>query len=259
MSNVAGLTSHSAWFPGLKAGPRAKVRLFCFPYAGAGASIFRGWEHCLPAGVEVWPAHLPGRGDRFKEAPYRSMDSLLGDLAEAIEPFLDVPFSFFGHSLGALVSFELTHRLREEFGVAPEHLFASGARGPHLPRTYFDIHHLPDEEFIAEMKAINGTPTEVLENPELMRMVMKPLRADFALAETYGYTARASLSCPITAFGGSEDRLVPQSDLEAWKAQTAGPFGLWMLPGDHFFLHTSDSLILQILSQETRRLINFAA
>ena len=247
-----------AWFPDAQSAPGAKLRLFCFPYAGAGASVFKGWANCLPPGVEVWPAHLPGRGGRFGEAPHVTLDSLLDDLVGAIRPLLGLPFSFFGHSLGALISFELTRRLREEFGVAPGCLFVSGARGPHLPRTYHDIHRLSDKKFVAEVRGIKGTPAEVLDNPELMSTVMKPLRADFALAETYRYKARPPLSCPITAFGGSDDRLVPQPDLEAWSAQTAGAFGLWMLPGDHFFLHDSDWLLLQVLSQETRRLLNFA-
>jgi medium-chain acyl-[acyl-carrier-protein] hydrolase len=184
------------------------------------------------------------------------MDALVSDVAEAISPFLDLPFVFFGHSLGALVSFELAHRLSEEFGATPGHLFVSGCRGPHLPRIGSDIHQLPEEQFVAELRDLNGTPREVLENPDLIRTMMTTLRADFKLAETYICSVKSPLSCPITVFGGSEDSLVPQEALEAWKAHTTNSCNLWVLPGDHFFLHTGESLLLQILTQDIRRVLN---
>ncbi len=149
------------------------------------------------------------------------MEPLVADAAEALGHRLDLPFSIFGHSFGAMVGFELAHRLRECFGVTPRHLFVSGCRGPHLPRT-----------------------------------MLRALRADFKLAETYGCSRRPPLDCPITALGGSEDDSVPQEELEAWRLQTTGPFNLWVLPGDHFFLHTSETMVLQILTQEFRRLLN---
>jgi medium-chain acyl-[acyl-carrier-protein] hydrolase len=244
------------WFNCRKADPRAKLRLFCLPYAGGGASIYRGWEHYLPAGVDVWPVQLPGRGSRFNEAPYDSMDLLVGDAAEALGRRLDLPFSIFGHSFGAMVGFELAHRLREQFGVTPRHLFVSGCRGPHLPRCDSQIHQLPDEQFIEGLVALNGTPREVLENSDLMRTMLGALRGDFKLAETYGCSGKPPLNCPITALGGSEDDSVPQEELEAWRSQTNGLFNLWMLPGDHFFIHTSDTMLRQILTQEFRRLLN---
>jgi len=231
------------------------MRLFCFPYAGGGASIYRGWENYLPAGVEVWPVQPPGRGSRFKEPALATMDSLVAATATAIEPFLDLPIALFGHSVGAMASFELAHLLAGEFGVNVSHLFVSAARGPHLPRNRPNIRDLPEEEFLTELKTLNGTSPEVLESPELMRMISATLRADFAIAETYSSSNRRPLNCPITAFGGLEDSLVSRDDLEAWRIQTTNSFDLWQLPGDHFFIHTSDSLLLQILARETKRLI----
>ncbi len=244
------------WFTSQKADPQAKLRLFCFPYAGGGASIFRGWNHYLPAGVDVWSVQLPGRGGRYREVPYGAMGSLVKDVTLAIKPFLDRPFCFFGHSLGAIVSFEVAHCLGQEFDLNVEHLFVSGAGGPHLPRNTTDTHHLPDDQFMARLKALNGTPPEVWENPELLRMMLTTLRADFKLAETYACSQRPPLQCPITAFGGLEDSLVSRNDLKAWRTQTTNAFDLWLLPGDHFFVQTCDSLLLQILHRETKRMIS---
>jgi medium-chain acyl-[acyl-carrier-protein] hydrolase len=243
-------------FNGQKAKPRATARLFCLPYAGGGAPIYRGWEQSLPAGVDVWPVQLPGRGSRYREKPYASFEALVSDVAEAMRPFIDLPFCLFGHSLGALVSFELAHRLREEYDAEPRHLFVSGCRGPQFPRGGpTNIHHLPDDEFIKKLRELNGTPREVLENPDLIQVMMETLRADFRLAETYRCAAETKLSCPVTALGGSEDEAVPQDELEGWREQTTGPFDFWMLPGDHFFLHTSEPMVLSILTQQLKRML----
>lgn len=255
MSTVSKTRAATPWFSCARPDAHAKVRLFCFPYAGGGASIYRGWENYLPTGVEVWPVQPPGRGNRFKEPPIASMDSLVAAVATAMEPLLDRPVALFGHSVGAMASFELAHLLASRFGVMVSHLFVSGARGPQLPRNRRRIHDLPEEEFLTELKTLNGTPPEVLENPELMRMISTTLRADFSIAETYSCSERPPLSCPITVFGGVDDTLVLREDLEAWKVHTSSTFDLWHLPGDHFFIHTCDSLIQRILSRELTRLI----
>lgn len=245
----------SPWFNCARPDPSARLRLFCFPYAGGGAAIYRGWENYLPPGVEVFAVQPPGRGSRFREPAVDRMDSLVTAVADAMQPYLDRPIVLFGHSVGAFASFEMAYRLADTFGIHVSHLFVSGARAPQLPRDRKNIHNLSEEEFIAELKTLNGTPPEVLENPELMRMVSGTLRADFALVETYRAAHKPPLNCPITVFGGLEDDLASRQDLEAWKAHTTNSFDLWQLPGDHFFIHTSDSLILRILSRELSRLI----
>jgi medium-chain acyl-[acyl-carrier-protein] hydrolase len=246
----------SPWFVCGKADPHVRLRLFCFPYVGGGAAIYRGWENYVPAGVEVYAVQPPGRGSRFREPAVNRMDSLVAAVANAMEPLLDVPVALFGHSVGGFASFEMAHRLRAKFSINVKHLFISGTRAPQLSRNRHNIHDLPEDEFITELKTLNGTPPEVLENPELMSMISRTLRADFAIAETYRASLqRPLLNCPITVFGGLEDDLAPREDLEVWKAHTANSFDLWQLPGDHFFIHTSDSLILRILSRELTRLI----
>ncbi|MCA1575886.1 MAG: putative thioesterase [Acidobacteria bacterium] len=248
--------SSTPWFNCAKPDSQARLRLFCFPYAGGGAAIYRGWEKYLAPGLEVWPVQPPGRGSRFKEPAFDAMNSLVEAVAIAIEPFLDLPIAFFGHSVGAFASFEMAHLLSEKFGIEVRHLFVSGARGPHLPRNRRDIHDLSEEDFITELKTLNGTPHEVLENPDLMKMISATLRADFAISETYRASLdRPPLNCPITVFGGLEDTLVSKEDLEAWRLHTTNSFELWQLPGDHFFIHSSDTVVLQILSRELTRLI----
>lgn len=256
MLSLSQKRAPTPWFNCPKPDPHARLRLFCFPYAGGGALIYRGWENYVPPGIEVWPVQPPGRGVRFKEPALSSMDALVAAAAQAIEPLLDVPIALFGHSIGAFASFELAHQIRNHFGVNVKHLFISGARGPHLPRNRKNIHDLSEDDFITELKTLNGTPPEVLENPELMRMISTTLRADFAIAETYRASPRPPLNCPMTVFGGLDDTLAPREDLEVWKIHTTGSFDLWQLPGDHFFIHTSDALILRILSRELTRLIN---
>ena len=209
----------------------------------------------MPPGVDVWPVQLPGRGSRYKEPAYSSMEPLVRAVSTAIGPYLDVPFCFFGHSVGGMMSYELAHAVFEEFGAEVKHLFVSGTRAPHLARVMADIHSLPDDQFLEQLKALNGTPPEVLENPEIIRIMMTTLRADFKIAETYHCSTKPPLSCPITAFGGLEDTEVPPDALEEWKTHTTSSFDLWQLPGDHFFIHSSESLVLQVLSQQIKQLI----
>src|SRR5690242_17136063 len=184
------------WFICAKPDPHARLRLFCFPYAGGGAGIYRGWENDVPPGVEVFPIQPPGRGSRFREPAYDRLDALVAAAATAMEPFLDRPVALFGHSVGAMASFELAHLLSNRFNFNVSHLFVSGARAPQLPRNRHNIHDLAEDEFLTELKTLNGTPPEVLENPDLMRMISSTLRADFALVETYRCSHAQPLHCP---------------------------------------------------------------
>ena len=246
----------SPWFFCGKTEAKTRLRMFCFPYAGGGALIYRGWQNYVPPGVEIVSIQPPGRGNRFREPAFDRMDPLIAAAATAMEPFLDLPIVFFGHSLGAWTSFELAHRLGDQFGVEVFHLFVSGAPAPQLPNKRRDIHDLPEDEFLTELKTLNGTPPEVLENPELMEMVSKTLRADFAIVETYSCSQAEPLNCPITVLGGLDDPLITREDLEAWRIHTTNSFDLRQLPGDHFFIHSSASLILRIVSLELIRLLN---
>ncbi|MGD0207572.1 MAG: alpha/beta fold hydrolase [Verrucomicrobiota bacterium] len=245
-------TAIDSWIVFRKPNPQARLRLFCFPYAGTSASIFRTWPDGLPAEVEVCPVQFPGRGTRLTETPFTQLSPLVQTLAQALVPLLDKPFAFFGHSLGALVGFELARQLRRHSGVQPVRLFVSAARAPQIPHRDRPIHALPEGEFLAELRRLNGIPGKVLEEVELMQIMLPVLRADFAVYETYVYPTEPSLHCPISTFGGLQDQRVSRGDLEAWRNQTNGSFSLRMFPGDHFFWNTTQPLLLQALSQELR-------
>ncbi|MBV9927177.1 MAG: thioesterase [Acidobacteria bacterium] len=236
------------------ANPQAALRLFCFPYAGGSAQIYRQWPASLPAAVEVCPVQLPGRGNRLLEPPFTTMAEVVAYLSDAVGPFLDKPFAFFGHSMGAVISFELARSLRRARGVEPRHLFVSGRRAPQLPRTRPPIHQLPAPELIEELRRLNGTPREVLANAELMQLMLPVIRADFAVVSSFRYTAEPPLGCPITALGGLQDEDVPREHLEAWREQTSAACTVRMFAGDHFFLQSAEPLLLRVLARDLQQL-----
>jgi medium-chain acyl-[acyl-carrier-protein] hydrolase len=245
----ATAASSSPWLEHLKPNPGASLRLFCFPYAGAGAVIFRHWQAGLAGNVEVCPVQLPGRGKRIGEQPYTQMQFLIEALAQALLPHLDKPFAFFGHSMGALIGFEIARTLRKRYGLSPRQLFVSGRRAPGIPNLEPPTSNLPEAEFIETLHNLKGTPREVLDHPELMELVLPQLRADFTLCETYAYAPATPLDCPIGVFGGLQDAEVSREQLEGWRTETTAAFSLRMFPGDHFFLNTERALLLRALSQ----------
>ena len=237
-------------------GETPPLRLFCFPYAGGGASVFHGWQAALPAGVTVCPVQPPGRENRLREPAFTAMGPLVEAAATALRPHLRPPFALFGHSLGALVAFELARWLRREGMTAPACLFASGCRAPQLQRPpERPAHRLPRADFIAELRRFKGTPEAVLDNAELLEVLLPVLLADFAAAETYRYTEEGPLETPITVFGGAEDERVDDDGLAAWAARTAGAFRLHRLRGGHFFLRTDRAFFLQSLSASLQAIL----
>lgn len=247
----------ASWFSIQKPNPRARIRLFCFPYAGGGSQVYRLWPQSLLSEIEVCAAQLPGRGTRMKEQPFDNIVPMVEELAVAIEPYLDKPFAFFGHSMGAMISFELVRQLRSARGSEPAHLFVSGRRAPQLPNEDPITYNLPEAELCEELLRLNGTPKEVIEHPELMQIMLPLLRADFSVVETYVYRPDAPLKCPITVFGGLQDIEVTREQLEAWREQTTAACSLRMLPGNHFFLNDAQAqtIILRIISKELQQLL----
>jgi medium-chain acyl-[acyl-carrier-protein] hydrolase len=238
------------WLTNSKLNARAKLRLFCFPYAGGSSLIFRNWQGNLPPAVEVCPVQLPGRGNRLREPVFTQAQPLVRALAEGLLPHVDVPFAFFGHSMGAMLSFELARHLRREHNVEPRHLFVSGRRAPQVPSFEAPTYDLPTAEFIEALRHLNGTPPEVLSQSELMQKMIPLLRGDFEVCDTYSYTPEPPLSCPITVFGGLQDTGVKREHLDAWREQTGAAFFLRMLPGDHFFLNKEQAVLLRLLAKE---------
>lgn len=184
------------------------------------------------------------------ETPFTRVVPLVQVLAQDLLPLLDKPFVFFGHSLGAIVAFELARELRRQFGVQPRRLFISASRAPQISARHRPIHALPEAEFLDELRRLNGTPAALLDNAEFMRFMLPVLRADFALYETHTYAPEEPLDCVINGFGGIEDRRVDRSELDAWRVQTSASFSLRMLPGDHFYLNAVQPLLLRMLSED---------
>jgi len=253
-SRTTTTATTNGWLASSRLNSQASLRLFCFPYAGGGTAIYRSWAASLPAEVEVCAVQLPGRGTRLREPLATSLLPLVRQAAREMLPLFDRPFAFFGHSMGAITSFEMARHLRDEYDLHASQLFVSGRSEPRLQSTSRPIHLLPEAEFIEELRRLNGTPREALENEELMQLMLPVLRADFSVCETYSYTHGAALDCPITAFGGMQDPDIGRERLEGWGAHTGGSFVLRMLPGDHFFIHTAQHMLLASLGRELQQL-----
>jgi len=256
MLKPAGTTQ---WIKALTPNPRSRARLFCFPYAGGGAVIFRDWARALPPDIEVCAATLPGRGSRMLEPPLTRLSAVVAHLTDAITSYLDKPFAFFGHSMGALTAFELARRLSREVGVEPKCLLVSGCRAPHLPDPDPPPYALPEPELIGYLRRLNGTPEEVLEKRELMELMMPILRADFEAVSTYAYVEGTPLGCPASAYGGLRDPMVRREHLAAWREHTAAGFALRMFDGDHFFIHQTAPQLIGAISSELSRLMGEVA
>ncbi len=233
----------AAWLPGLDTAPAP--RLFCFPHAGGGASGYRSfsldrWSAC--------PVRLPGRESRHAEAPFARMGPLVEALASAIEQWTAEPFAFFGHSMGAVVAFELARLLRNRGLPQPALLIASAARAPQFRR-----HHVPppaptEERLLEELRRLDGIPAEVLDDPAALRAILPALLADTALYRQYVYSEGAQLPFPIHAWGGDSDPNITREHLEAWKEQTTSAYAMRVFPGGHFYLNTARTEFLAALN-----------
>ena len=233
-----------------KPNPQSRMRLFCFPYAGGTAAAFRNWPRYLPSEIEVCAIQYAGRGSRIAEPLSEDVVDVMNGVYQDLQPFLKKPFAFFGHSMGALVSYEFARRLQRERQPEPFQMLVSGCGAPHTRIIDEPTYNLPEAEFIAELRRLQGTPGEILDNTELMQLMMPIIRADFKASETYTYVPGPLLECPIRAFGGLKDEMIPREKVEAWSEHTRGSFRAQMLPGDHFFLNTSQSLLTRIIAQE---------
>jgi surfactin synthase thioesterase subunit len=240
-----------SWLVRMRPRSHARRRLLCVPYAGVGPSAYRRWSDGLPADIEVGVVHLPGRESRLREAPFTGIEALIDAAAPALRPYLDLPFAIFGHSMGALIGFELARRFRDEGWGGPTHLLVSGQRAPHLPRRHPAIAHLPDDEFLREIqRRYNGIPDEVMRHPDLVALLLPGLRADLSAIEAYAHRPGSPLGCPISAFGGLADPEATEAELVGWRQQTTGAISVRMFPGGHFFFQSAHEDLMRILTDE---------
>lgn len=240
----------TAWFTTYGLPQQQQARIFVFPYSGSGTSGFYQWAQTFrESGIDFMAIQLPGRENRLKEKPIADLSMLLEKLLPAITALLDKPFVFFGHSLGALIAFELCRALRRQGLPLPQHLFVSAFRSPELSNPNKKLHHLATPEFIAGIREYGGTSEQVLVNREMMDLFLPMFRADFSLHETYQYRHESALACPITALMGTEDPFVRPEYMLNWRNQTHANFQQIQYPGKHFFLHEHMASICQRLQQ----------
>lgn len=231
--------------------PPREMRLFCLAHAGASARTFLGWDTGLPDFVKTRPVELPGHGARLDEPPQERLAPLVDQLLAKLAPELADPFGIFGHSLGALIGWELARRLQQQGLPAPRLLLVSGMNPPDVISSAEPAHLLSDKKLIARLRQNGGTPAEVLDDAELMGLFLPALRADLTITDTYRYLPGPVLRCPIVAFGSLDDPS-RRGSLDGWRRQTRGPFAAHMVPGDHFFLLTSRDLLLRKISDALR-------
>ncbi|HLN63006.1 MAG TPA: alpha/beta fold hydrolase [Symbiobacteriaceae bacterium] len=245
---MTALSPISPSFQKWHVGPEPPVRLFCFPYAGGGAAVFSHWPEVLGRHAAVYALQLPGHWSRMAEQPVRRLFPLVRGIAEEMLAYVASPFALFGHSMGALVAFELARLLRRKYGLCPTHLFVSGFRPPHLPDPHPALYRLPDCELLDRLKTLGGTPNELLADSELLSMLLPVIRADLEVCGTYAYTDDVPLPCPITALGGVDDPLVQSEQMDQWQRHTSSFFRLHLFPGDHFYLLSARQRLLTTVS-----------
>jgi surfactin synthase thioesterase subunit len=229
------MTRPNPWLIG-RARSEAELRLFCFPWAGGSPAAFMAWQQQLPSSIEIWGIQLPGRGSRLRESALVRFDEVTDALVHVIAPFANLPFAFFGHSLGAIVAYELAQRLRDRSLPLPFHLIASAAMAPSLPRRRMRPEEFDDARLIETLERYGGTPAAALRDPQLLALVLPALRGDFTLLDGYQYRARAPLPLPVTVFAGRSDPGVTPDKLTDWYRETTFPPSQYWFDGGHFYL-----------------------
>ena len=249
MADLCAVTKEDSWLRRGSAQTHARIRLLCFPHAGAGASSFNGWVRYLAKDIELVKAQLPGREDNAASLPFSRMEDLIPKLFEQILPLLDRPLAIYGHSMGALVAFELTRELRRRGFGEPVALFVSGRRAPHKPLRRLLLHRLSEADLVAYLINMGGTSARLLDSAKWRARYLPTMRADLKLSDIYHYRDDAPLKCPLYAFLGEKDAEMHREDWEAWSDQAAGVFQRTLLPGGHVFSLSQQAILVEAISR----------
>lgn len=243
---LAGKSGSGRWIRGYRRVPGG-VPVFCFPHAGGAASYFHSWSASLAPGIEVLAVQYPGREDRAAEPCVTSIAELADQIHAALGPWLPGRFAFFGHSMGAILAFEVARRIAREQGRGPAHLFASGRLAPPCHR-HRDLHRAGNPALIAELLSLGGTDPRILQDSGALELILPAMRADYTASERYRFEPGPPLSCDITAMTGDRDPQGTLGEVAAWSAHTTGAFSLRVYPGGHFYLDDCRAQVLELIS-----------
>ncbi|SER70651.1 thioesterase II family protein [Streptomyces qinglanensis] len=241
------------WLRLVASAPNARARLICFPHAGGSAGFFFPLLKSLPSAVEAYAVQYPGRQDRLAEPCLTSVDELADAVCEVLRQEPAMPQVLFGHSMGATVAFEVARRQERSGGGSPLGLVVSGRRAPSL-RHAETVHQRDDDGLVAEIRRLNGTDDSLLDDPEIRRMFLPALRADYQAIETYRMVPGPPLRCPLSVFVGDADPRVSVAEAEAWREQSGGGISLQVFPGGHFYLSDRPQEFSDRLTAELTRL-----
>lgn len=232
-------TDNSSWFlcPDSRRG--AAIRLFCLPFAGAGASMYHSWSGAFPHDIEVRAVQLPGRETRMDETRITDLLLVAAGTADALEPYVDRPYALFGYSMGALLAYETARELRRRGAPLPACLFVAAMRAPHVPDVRPALSGLPRDQFVDNVNYYFQPADPAWQTPELLEFFLPILRDDIAMVDRYEHRTEGALECPIRAYVGSADRSTPLPSVEAWGEHTSAQFTMRVFPGAHFFLQTA--------------------
>ncbi|WP_328345865.1 thioesterase II family protein [Micromonospora sp. NBC_00421] len=237
------------WVRRFHPAPEGAPRLVCLPHAGGSASFFHPVSRALSSTVEVLAIQYPGRQDRRHEAAVDNVPDLADRILDALQPLDDRPLALFGHSMGAVLGYEVALRMPDAGMPPPVHLFASGRRAPSRYRDE-GVRHLPDARIVSELRNLSGTEPTMLADPEVLEMILPAVRSDYHAIETYRHDPGRRLDCPVTVLTGDSDPRVSLDEARAWGEHTTGPMELRIFPGGHFFLVDRNADVLAVLRRE---------
>jgi surfactin synthase thioesterase subunit len=241
------------WLVGREAPEVQRASLICFPPVGGSASLFSSWRNLLPPDISLFAVQLPGRENRYGEAPIRSCADVVDQLGPVIAARTTGPIVLFGHSMGALLAYNIARWLAlHGGGRTPELLVVAGRMAPHLDAKLPAMGSLLDSELIAMLRALGGSPPGILEDPELARLFLPALRADLMVVETYRHTAARPLNVPLLALSGRSDPLCDAASVEAWGRHTARDFAHHSFAGSHFFIREHAAEVVAVIVREIR-------
>lgn len=224
-----------------------RIKLFCFPYAGGAANVFNSWKRKMELGVDIIPVEYAGRGNRMNEPLHECMDDLVRDVYLCHKKQFNGDYAFFGHSMGALVAYELACKVSCELETIPRHLFVSGRRSPEMKREH-NIHLLADDQFLYQLQEMGGNVNLLIDNHELKSLFLPILKSDFKILELHEASPnRKPLKIPFTVMSGSRDKLAMKADLERWKSFTSNECNQYELEGGHFFIEESESQVIELV------------